>query len=52
MIYRSYLVLPARLSALLTGAGFSVTAQLESPPPAAGRARRPHTCLLARKPAR
>jgi SAM-dependent methyltransferase len=50
VFYRSYLVPPARLSALLAGAGFSVTAQLESPPRDAARARRPSACLLARKP--
>ena len=51
VFYRSYLVPPGRIGALLAQAGFTVTAQLESPPPAAGRTRRPHACLLARKPA-
>jgi SAM-dependent methyltransferase len=52
VFYRSYLVPPGRIGALLAQAGFTVTAQLESPPPAAARSRRPHACLLARKPAR
>ena len=50
VFYRSYLVPPGRIGALLAQAGLSVTAQLESPPPAAARTRRPHACLLARKP--
>lgn len=40
---------PARLSALLAGAGLSVTAELESLPAPAARTR-PQACLLARKP--
>ena len=44
------LVPPGRIGALLAQAGLSVTAQLESPPPPAARTRRPHACLLARKP--
>lgn len=50
VFYRSYLMPPARLSALLAGAGLSVTAELESLPPPAARTR-PQACLLARKPA-
>jgi SAM-dependent methyltransferase len=52
VFYRSYLMPPRRIGALLAQAGLTVTARLESPPPAAARSRRPHACLLARKPAR
>jgi SAM-dependent methyltransferase len=50
VFYRSYLMPPAHLSALLTRAGLSVTAQLESLPSPAAPARWPQACLLARKP--
>jgi hypothetical protein len=49
--YESYLLPPGRIGALLGQAGLSVTAQLVTRPPSAGRAKRPQACLLARKPA-
>ena len=52
VFYRSYLMPPGRLGALLGQAGLTVTARLELPPgPATAPTRRPHACLLARKPA-
>ncbi|MEW2130226.1 methyltransferase domain-containing protein [Streptomyces sp. NPDC005435] len=46
--YESYLLPLDRVAELLQRAGLVVTARLEQEP--GGRAKRPHACLLARKP--
>ncbi|MGW4674778.1 class I SAM-dependent methyltransferase [Streptomyces sp. NPDC004324] len=46
--YESYLLPLDRVTGLLGRAGFAVTARLEQEP--GGRVKRPHACLLARKP--
>lgn len=46
--YESYLLPLDRVIDLLGRAGFAVTARLEQEP--GGRVKRPHACLLARKP--
>jgi SAM-dependent methyltransferase len=51
VFYHSYLLPPGDLATLLAGAGLTITAQLESLPSPAAQPRRPHACLLARKPA-
>ncbi|MGW6507597.1 class I SAM-dependent methyltransferase [Streptomyces niveus] len=46
--YESYLLPLNRVTGLLEEAGLVVTAKLEQEP--AGRSKRPHACVLARKP--
>jgi SAM-dependent methyltransferase len=48
--YESYLLPLDRIVGLMEQAGLVVTARLEQEPE--GRVKRPHACLLARKPAR